>query len=389
VSATPEQVGPAVYLDNAATTRLDPEVLEAMLPYLRECFGNPGSLHRMGAAAEAAVTRAREQVAAGVGASSHEIVFTSGGTESNALAVTGVVAARHRRGRHVITSAVEHPSVHEAIRSLEARYEIEVTTLPVDLERGLSPAEVAAAVRPDTILVSVMHVQNETGAVFPVEAMAQAAKAKSSKLVFHSDGVQAVGKIPPPGPAVDLYSLSGHKAHGPKGGGALRVRRGLHLVPLVRGGGQEGGLRGGTHAVPTLVGMGRAVAMACAGRAAFRRDSSARNAELRAGIEAMGGLINSPSDAFPSILNASFPGVLAEPLLHALEAREVFVSTAAACHTSKGKHSAVLEALGIEGERLESALRFALSRETSPEDIARALMALESALTELRTGSVG
>ncbi|MGE0713200.1 MAG: cysteine desulfurase family protein [Planctomycetota bacterium] len=376
-----------IYLDNAATTRLAPEVLEAMLPWLRERFGNPGSLHRLGAEAAGALARAREQVAAALAAEPDEVVFTGGGTEANALAIAGAVAARRRRGDHVVVSAVEHPAVAETLRQLQEREGLRVTVLPVDPERGLTPAAVAAAVEDQTILVSVMHVQNETGAVFPVEELARAAKAKSRKLLVHADGVQALGKLPAPGPEVDLYAVSAHKVHGPKGAGALRVRRGVHLVPLVRGGGQEGGLRGGTENVAALVGFGVAAELAVAARAGLRARAATLGARLREGVLALGGVINSPADAFPTLLNASFPDLLAEPLLHALEAREVFVSTAAACRTRKGKRSAVLQALGVRGARLASALRFALSRETTAEEVEGALLALGEALSELRAGA--
>jgi len=372
-----------IYLDNAATTRLDAEALEAMLPWLRERFGNPGSLHRLGAEADAAITRAREQVARALSCEASQVVFTSGGTEANALAITGAVLARRKRGDHVVTTNLEHPSVREALRLLEEREGIRVCELAVDPERGLDPAAVAAAVTPQTVLVSVMHLQNETGQVFPVEAIARAAKQVARRVLVHVDGVQALGKLPAPGPEVDLYTVSSHKVHGPKGAGALRIREGLVIAPLVRGGGQERGLRGGTESVPTLVGFGAAVAKARAERAEFRKRAQQLNARLRAGIAELGGVINSPSDAFPSLLNASFPGVLAEPLLHALEAREVYVSTAAACRTRKGKASAVLSALGLPEERLTSALRFAMSRETSEAEIEQTLAALREALAEL------
>ena len=310
-----------IYLDNAATTRLDQSVLEAMLPYFRERFGNPGSLHRLGADAEGALVRAREQVALALNTAPEEVVFTSGGTEANTLAILGAARARKRRGDHVITSQVEHACVRQAMTTLESEG-FRVTRLPVE---DLTAAGVAAALTPKTVLVSVMHVNNETGQVFPIREIAQAAKAGSRKLAVHSDGVQAFGKLPPPGPEVDLYALSGHKIHGPKGAGALCVRRGTHLVPLVVGGGQERGLRGGTEGVPQLVGLGAAAELASQTRAA----SAARVRELgqllRDGIHAMGGVINSPEGAswVGSILNASFPGLAAEVLLHALEAADL------------------------------------------------------------------
>lgn len=377
----------SVYLDNAATTRLDEGVLQAMLPYFRERYGNPGSLHRLGAEAEEALVRAREQVAQALNASPEEVVFTGGGTEANTLAILGAARGRKRRGDHVITSQVEHACVRQAMATLEAEG-FRVTSLPPD---QVTPAALAAAVTPKTVLVSLMHVNNETGQVFPIRELARAAKGASKRLVFHSDGVQAFGKLAPPGPEVDLYALSGHKIHGPKGTGALRVRRGTHLVPLVVGGGQERGLRGGTEGVPQLVGLGEAAALAAKRRAEFAAQARAQGEALRAGIEAAGGVINSPEGRgwVGSILNASFPGLAAEVLLHALEEAGVYTSTTSACASRRGKTSHVLEAMGLSEERLTSALRFSLSRETSPEEIGRALSAIEVATRALRAAPTG
>lgn len=377
----------SVYLDNAATTRLDEGVLQAMLPYFRERYGNPGSLHRLGSEAEQALVRAREQVAQALNATPEEVVFTSGGTEANTLAILGAARARKRRGDHVITSQVEHACVRQAVATLEAEG-FRVTSLAPE---DLTPAAVAAAVTPKTVLVSLMHVNNETGQVFPIREIARAAKAASKKLAVHSDGVQAFGKLAPPGPEVDLYALSGHKVHGPKGTGALRVRRGTHLVPLVVGGGQERGLRGGTEGVPQLVGLGEAAARAAKGRAEFAARARELGQTLRAGVEAAGGVINSPEGPawIGSILNASFPGLAAEVLLHALEEAEVYVSTTSACASRRGKTSHVLEAMGLGEERLTSALRFSLSRETSADEISAALSAIEAATKALRAAPTG
>jgi cysteine desulfurase len=376
-----------IYLDNAATTRLDEDVLQVMLPYFRERYGNPGSLHRLGAEAEAGLVRAREQVAQALNASPEEVVFTSGGTEANALAILGAARARKRRGDHVITSQVEHACVRQAMAALEAEG-FRVTSLPGD---ELTPAGVAAAVTPKTVLVSLMHVNNETGQVFPISDIARAAKAASKKLAVHSDGVQAFGKLTPPGAEVDLYALSGHKVHGPKGTGALCVRRGTHLVPLVVGGGQERGLRGGTEGVPQLVGFGEAVARAAKGRGEAMVRVRELGRALRSGVEAAGGVINSPEGPawVGSILNASFPGLAAEVLLHALEEAGVYTSTTSACASRRGKTSHVLEAMGLSEERLTSALRFSLSRETSAAEIAEASGAIEAATRALRAAPTG
>jgi cysteine desulfurase len=365
------------YLDNNATTRVDPVVLDAMLPFFRERFGNPSSLHRLGADAARALEEAREAVARALSAERNEVVFTSGGTEANALALRGAVQALRRRGDHVVTTAVEHPSVLEPLRALEQEG-LRVTRVAPRADGELDPDEVLAAIEDGTILVSVMHVQNETGAVFPVEAIARRARARSQKLVVHSDGVQALGKVAPP-KAVDLYTVSAHKVHGPKGAGALVVRRPARVVPLVPGGGQEQGLRGGTEALPQLVGLGLAVRLATEQRPALLREAARLSALLREGALALGG-VNSPASAVPTTLNVSFPGVAAEPLVHALEERGVVVSTGSACASKKQERSPVLRAMGLSDERVASAIRVSHSRETTEADVRAAL----GALRELR-----
>lgn len=383
-------LAPTLYLDNAATTRLDPRALDAMLPYFRERFGNPGSLHRLGAEAEAGLTRAREQLAEALCVAPEEVCFTSGGTEANTLAILGAARARRKRGEHLITSAVEHACVREAFAIL-ASEGFQVTTLPVDPLRGLDPAQVVAAITERTTLISLMHVNNETGRIFPIDEIARAAKAASRKLLVHSDGVQAFGKLTPPSAAVDLYAVSGHKVHGPKGTGALRVRKGVHLLPLVPGGGQERGLRGGTEGVPQLVGFGEAAALARAERPTFATRARALGTRLREGLLAQGAEVNSPAGAawIGSILNVSFPGLPAEVFLHALEACGLYASTTSACRSRRGKRSHVLEALGFEEARLSSSLRLSLSRETTVEEVEAALAILAEAGSALRAAPLG
>jgi cysteine desulfurase len=373
-----------VYLDNNATTRVAQDVLDAMLPFFREHYGNPSSLHRLGVVAERALTDARERTARALGSDPGRVVFTSGGTEANNLALCGAVKALRRRGDHVVTTAVEHPSVLDVCKALEDDG-VRVTYVPVESDGTLDVERVVDAVGDQTILVSVMQVQNETGAVFPVEAIARRAKAKRKPLLVHCDGVQGLGKLPVPSDAVDLYSISAHKVHGPKGAGALRLGSKTHIKAVLRGGGQERGLRSGTEALPSLVGLGRAAELAAEGRVAFKAQAAALSAQLRAGITAQGGVINSPAGAVSSTVNASFPGVPAEPLLHALEAREVFVSTGSACASRKGSKSPVLTAMGLSDARIDSALRFSLSRESSASDIELALAALREALEGFRT----
>jgi len=370
-----------IYLDNAATTRVAPEVLAAMLPLLGERFGNPSSVSALGALAKRDLEEAREAVAAALGAEPGELIFTSGGTEAGTLAVRGAVEALRRRGDHVVTTAVEHRSVQAALEPLE-RDGLRVTRVAPGADGRLDVDAVLAAVTPQTILVSVMHVQNETGAVFPLDEIARRVKGAAPHALVHGDGVQALGKLAPPGRAVDLYSVSAHKVHGPKGAGALLVRKGARVVPLLPGG-QEGGRRGGTEAMADLVGFGAAARLAVERRAAFARSAARQNQTLRTGVALRGGVVNSPPDGAPSILNVSFVGAPAEPLLHALDARGVVVSTGAACHGKSKDRSPVLRAMGLDEPRLASALRFSLSRETTDADIEATLAALDLALAEV------
>jgi cysteine desulfurase len=285
----------------------------------------------------------------------------------------------------MVTTTVEHPSVAEVVNALEEDG-LRVTRVPVDAQGRLDARAVVEAVTPETILVSVMHVQNETGAVFPVQAIARQAKQKNRVLKVHSDGVQAFGKLPAP-EAVDLYSVSAHKLHGPKGAGALLQRKGARLIAQQRGGGQERGLRSGTENVPALVGFGVAAELAREARAAWTASARQLGDRLRQGVTALGGVLNSPDDAAPWIVNVSFPGLAAEPLLHALEERGVYVSTGAACASRKREHSPVLRAMNLSQERLASALRLSLSRLSSAEQVEAALVALEAALEARRAAT--
>lgn len=378
----------AVYLDHAATAPTDAGALAQALPYLQQDWGNPSSLHGLGARAERALRAARGRIAASLGGQAADLILTGGGTEANNLALRGVVSARRRQGNHVVTTAVEHPSVLETCRDLEQSGAADVDYVPPEADGTLDPRAVADRVREDTVLVSVMHVQNETGAVFDVEAVARAVKRQHPKVVVHVDGVQAFGKLPlrlGEG-AVDLYSISGHKLGAPKGVGALWCRSGLHLVPLITGGGQEGGRRSGTENVFGTVALGAVAALALGDLTEFEGRVRALGARLREGFQRLGAVINSPPPASsaPWLVNASFPGAAAEVLLHGLEEQAVYVSTVAACASRKGKRSHVLEAMGLADERVESALRFSLGRATSDADVDRALEVLEQVLPRVR-----
>ena len=365
-----------IYMDAHATTPCDRRVVEAMLPTMTHSFGNAASrTHRFGWEAEALVEQSRERVAALLGASPREVVFTSGATEANNLAILGLAAIYGAKGRHIITSPLEHPSVLEPIRKLEAEG-FRVTYLPVGPEGRVRAEDVAAAIAPDTILVSIMFANNEIGVINPVAQIGRICKERG--VFFHCDAVQALSSeaVEVERLGVDLVSLSAHKFYGPKGIGALYVRRRnprVKLEPLALGGGQECGLRSGTLNVTGIVGLGAAAQLVQAEREA---DSSRlrvlRNrllARLEAGVEGLG--VNGSLDhRLPQNLNISIPGVKAEPILARL--RDIALSTGAACSSSKGEPSHVLRALGQACGREdlpESSIRFGLHRFTTEAEV--------------------
>jgi cysteine desulfurase len=374
-----------IYLDNAATTRPHPDVVAAVTRVLAEGFGNPSSLHRRGTQAARALEDARVEVARALGREPAEVVFTSGGTEANNLAVLGAAHALRRRGDHVIATAVEHSSVLEAVRELE-REGFRVSFAPVKSDGRLDPAAVVGLVEEKTILVTCMRVQNETGALFPVELIAQAVKAKRAEVVVHVDDVQGLGKLPPLGRAIDLVSVSAHKIHGPQGAGALAVTAGTRVLPRLHGGGQERKLRAGTENLAAIVGFGVAARIAREELPKRRARAAELRASLRRSVEELGGAVNSPDESVATTLHVSFPGAPAEPLLHALEARGVLLSSGAACNTKKSGHgkSYVLAAMGLPEERIASSLRFSFGADTSDADVRGAIEALREALAEVR-----
>jgi len=379
-----------IYLDNAATTRPHPAVVEAVAQALTEEYGNPSSLHGKGLAAERLVRRAREAVAHTLGVAPEEIVFTSGGTESNSLAIRGLVkmVGPHR---HLVTTAVEHSSVLVPVGRL-ADEGYTVTTVPVDGAGRVSPERIAAALRPETVLVSVMAVNNELGTIQPIEEIGRLLRSRTARgrpVYFHVDAVQAWGKIPlrPREWGVDLLTLSAHKVHGPKGVGALYVRQGLRLAPLLGGGDQEGGVRPGTENVPGIAGMGAAAALVAVEMDESARRMTALRNRLRRAVEQLPDVrVNTPEEgAAPHILNVSFAGVQGETLLHRLEMAGVYASTGSACHARDPQPSHVLLAIGLTPEQSRSALRFSLSRFTTPEEIDGAAAAVAEALQDLRS----
>ncbi len=367
-----------VYLDHNATTPVLPEVVDAMLPYLREHFGNPSSDHPWGRAARRGVDRAREQVAALLGCGPGEVLFTSGGTEANNLAIRGTVAARPER-RRVITSVIEHPATVEPCRHLE-RSGREVRWIGVDGDGVVRLDELDAALDGDTALVTVMLANNEVGTLQPVGEIARRARAVGARV--HSDAAQAAGKVPVRVDelGVDLLSVAAHKLYGPKGVGALYVREGTALQPLVRGAGHERGLRPGTENVPYIVGLGAACAIAArdlddeASRLRGLRDELL--ARLRAAVPALA-RNGHPERGLPNTLSVRFPGVLGSAVLAA--APEVAATTGSACHTGGESPSGVLVAMGVDGAAALGTVRLSLGRGTTAGDVARAAGALIAA----------
>lgn len=357
-----------VYLDNSSTTRVCETAAAKVMELMTENYGNPSSLHALGFRAEQALTQARRSVAAALGAKEEEVFFTSGGTESNNLAIFGAAYARKRMGMHIVTTQIEHPSVANAVRQLE-KEGWEVTWLQPDREGHIAPEAVLEAVRPDTTLVSMMAVNNEVGTILPIEAAARAIALKKAPALLHVDAVQAFGKLDtkPEWKKIDLMSISAHKIHGPKGVGALYVRKGIRIQPHSFGGGQERGIRPGTEALPAIGGFGAAVeALPVVGESSKHAQELA--AACREKLRALPGVaLNSPEDALPYIVNFSAGAVRAETMLHFLAARGVYVSSGSAC--SKGKQSPVLEAMQLPKERIQSALRVSFSRFNTLEDV--------------------
>ena len=365
-----------IYLDYNATTPIAPSVAEAMRPCLEGLFGNPSSGHALGTDAFLAVEDARDQVSALLGCDSEEVVFTSGGTESNNLALIGVARAHETGRRHLITTAIEHPAVINVCRWLETQG-YTLTVLPVDGQGLVDPADLQAAMRDDTLLVSVMHANNEVGTVQPIRALSDIAHAGGA--LFHCDAVQSLGKIPVSVEAlgVDLLSVAGHKLYAPKGIGALYVRDGVNLGPLLLGAGQERGQRPGTENLLEIVGLGAAAELAMGEPAAHRERSIRLRDRLHRGlVDVLGGerlrLNGHPEKRLPNTLNISLRGIEANTLLARI-GDEVAASAGAACHAGAVEASPVLTAMGVPLEWAMGTLRLTVGRFTTPAEVDRAV----------------
>jgi cysteine desulfurase len=359
-----------VFLDNAASTEPDPAVLDVMAGVQRDLYANAASIHSAGVGAARAVERARILIAERLGGDT--LVFTGGGTESNNLALKGAVWARG--GGHLVISAIEHPSVTEPARWLEGTGQASLTVLPVDREGFVDPAAVEAALRPDTALVSIGHANSEVGTVQPIDAIGRLCRARG--VLFHTDACQSFLREPLPLEHVDLVTVNAHKIHGPKGVGALWVRRGVKLAPLLHGGGHESGMRSGTLNAPAIAGFGEAVRR-------FDREAPERMKKLRDQLHAgfreafpNGRIHGAPSARLCSNSNLGIPGVQGKRLLEELDKRGVRISTSSACHSTKLTPSFVLKAMGYTDEEAHEAIRLTLGRFTTARDIERVLGAL-------------
>ena len=361
---------PITYLDNSATTRVCTAAADAAYKLMTEQFGNPSSLHTLGFRAEQEVTAARKAVADLMGARPEQVIFTSGGTEANNLALFGAVAAHPHDGKHIVTTAVEHASVSAAIDQLE-RQGYEVTRLVPDQRGCIDAPTIVGACRPDTVLVAVMLVNNETGARFPLEEAVAGIRRICPRAHVHCDAVQAAGKLPLYAErwCVDSMTVSAHKIHGPKGVGALYLRRGARLVPRTYGGKQEGGIRPGTEAAPLIAAFGAAVGEIPPAHLQMSRYAALRQRLLDRLGDDPRLRFHIPAVSVPYIVHLSVPGYKSETLLHFLAQKDIYVSSGSAC--SKGAKSPVLTAMGLPAEEIDSALRVSFCRDTTDEDVDR------------------
>ena len=375
------------YFDNSATTKCAPLVIEKMNEVMNEHYGNPSSLHNVGFDSEKMLSEARSIIAKSLKADEKEIIFTSGGTESNNMALLGLAMANKRAGRHIITSSIEHASVNAPLKMLE-ELDYEITYLPCDNNGTVSISELEDNIRDDTILVSIMHVNNEIGAVQPIEDIGRIIKKHNSNCLFHVDAIQSFGKyaINPKKMNIDLLSVSGHKIHGPKGSGFLYIKQGTKIKPIIYGGGQERGLRSGTENVYSQCGLGVAVSLMC-------DDMEDNVKKLRTLKEhfvdrikdmdfaTINGLTNEQSA--PNIVSVSIKDVRAEVVLHSLEEKEIYVSAGSACSSNKPAISKTLQAINVPKEMLDKKVRFSFSIYNTIEEVDYACDVLEDIIPKL------
>ena len=372
-----------IYLDNSATTRVYEEAAKLAFDVMTEYYGNPSSLHSKGIEAEKIMEEARKNIASALGVDLDGLYFTSGGTEANNLAVIGGALAKKRRGNKVIVSAYEHDSVIKSAKQLETMG-FSVTYLAPDENGIITPASLFDAVDDKTVLVSVMTVNNEIGAINPIKELCVAAKRKNPEVVFHTDAVQAFCKMPMRAEklGVDLVTVTAHKIGGPKGVGALWIKKGARVLPNHFGGEQEKQLRPGTQAMPLIAAFGKAAELSVNGMKDFRERMSILESYLKNSVKDVDGIVlNSKEGALPAIVNISVPGIRSEIMLHYLENRGIYVSSGSAC--ALGAKSHVLAAMGYDSARIDSAVRISFGRDTEKEDIDELVAAIKDAMSEL------
>lgn len=373
-----------VYLDNSATTRVSSAAAQKALEMMTQCFGNPSSLHSLGFKAELEIKNAKKIISSALGCREGELYFTSGGTEANNTAILGTARANAKRGKKIVISAIEHSSVLDAASEL-SKNGFEVVLVNPDKNGEISPQSIANAVDEDTILCSLMLVNNETGAVMDVATAAAAARRKSSKVTVHCDAVQAFGKIPVNVGrlGVDLLSVSAHKIGAPKGCGALFVKKGTKISPQFFGGEQQNRFRPGTENTPSICAFGTAVSEATASMAQSFKNAKELRAALVDGLKEFSGFtVNSPENALPYVLNFSTNIIKSETLIHFLEKKEIFVSGGSAC--AKGNRSHVLTAMGLSDLMVDTAIRVSFSSDNTAEDVKALLSALKEAESSLQ-----
>ena len=367
-----------IYLDYNATTPVDPAVVEAMLPYLSHHFGNPSSTHRYGQAAHRAVDTARAQVAQLLGCMHAEVIFTGGGSESDNLAIRGAALTQRHRGDHIITQVTEHPAVLNTCRALAQLHGFRVTYLPVDETGRVNPLDVEAAIGEKTVLITIMHANNETGTLQPIAEMAQIARRHG--VLMHTDAAQSVGKIPTRVAelGVDLLTVAGHKLYAPKGIGALYIRRGIQLEPVIYGGGQEAGLRAGTENVANMVALGTACVLSqqqlAESQSRLQRLRDQLQRQLEQYLPRVVHVNGHQTERLPNTLNISVAGIVGEEVLAATP--QIASSTGSACHEDSTDPSPVLIAMGLSRERALGSLRLTLGRWSTGEEIERAAFLL-------------
>ncbi|TYS69075.1 cysteine desulfurase [Sutcliffiella horikoshii] len=373
-----------IYLDNSATTKPYKEVLDSFLKVSSEYFGNPSSLHSLGGEAEMLLNRSRETIASLLQVHHKEVIFTSGGTESNNLAIKGCALSKRNIGKHIVTTAIEHPSVTNAMKDLE-KEGFEVTILPVDKEGRITVKQVEDALRKETVLVSIIHVNNETGVIQPIEEIGEVL-INYPNVSFHVDHIQGIGKVPLRMDVIDLCSLSAHKFHGLKGNGVLIAKNGVKLHPLFSGGDQEWTLRSGTENVAGIVAMTKALRMTLENSENCLSDLTAmKDYLLDELVQIHGVYIHTPNiQSAPHIVNFSVPGIKSEVLVHALGNKNIYVSTTSACSSKRKAPSKTLMAMGVTRQQAESAIRISMTYSTTKEELRLLIKELIQAINTIK-----